>query len=69
MSILLGAGWDDENIRHAMVSKEREEGGREFMPHGSWHQGANQVKHNIARALPFPPILGGDRQACNTYYG
>jgi hypothetical protein len=35
------------------------------MPHGPWHQGANQVKHNIARASPFPPYRreGIDRHA------
>ncbi len=46
-------------IRHAMVSKERRRGEGSLLPHGPWHQGANEVKHNIGRALPLPPYWEG----------
>jgi hypothetical protein len=58
MSILLGAGWDDENIRHAMVSKEREEGGEGV--YASWVMAprSQSGEAQYRQGFTIPPNIG-----------
>jgi hypothetical protein len=69
MSILLGAGM--MKIRHAMVvSKERRKSGGEV--YASWAMAPRSQlgEAHYRQGFTIPPIsAGGDRQACNTYYG